>query len=529
MERQEPPSLISMEAVLHSMASLGMGAEMVNPFIDLMYDLLRIFLPRSPVSAAASLSADSSSPSGGSEDRLSALPNAILRDIISRLPVKDAARTAVLSSCWRPLWRSAPLALVDAHLVRSAGGGDSPPRAGSSSVAAAVSRILEAHRGPFRCVNLTRSSMVAHRAELALWLDLLAAKGVEEFVFVNRPWPLDFPLPSTIFSLVSVKRLYLGAWRFPNTSALPRGTAFPHLLELGLGYVAMEDSDYDFILTRSPVLETLLVYYMSLGHVNLRIISRRLRCVQLCMCNVHDVSMVDGPCLERIFLWETSEHCPLAHHGEMCTRIKFGHAPKLRILGYLVPGVHVLEVGNTIIKVDTRASPRTIVPSVRILGLKVHFEVLNEAKMIPSFLKCFPNIETLHIKSEKSDDKPAGKLSQKFWQEASGIECVQSHIKEIVFHEYSGEPSELAFLKFILENAQVLRKVLIVSVQGSLSSPTSEDNAGAKLMQDLSSVKMANENCRLVILKSSIPRGGSFWNCQVASNFDVADPLYYCY
>ncbi|CAL4955633.1 unnamed protein product [Urochloa decumbens] len=519
MERQEPPSMISMEAMLHSMASLGMDAEMVNPFVDLMYGLLRTFLPRPPVSAAAYLSADSSSPGGGSEDRLSALPNAILRDIVSRLPVKDAARTAVLSSRWRPLWRSAPLALVDAHLVQSAGragSGDSPLRAGSSSVAAAVSRILEAHRGPFRCVNLTRSSMAAHPVELALWLDLLAAKGVEEFVFVNRPWPLDFPLPATIFSLASVKRLYLGAWRFPNTSALPRGTAFPHLLELGLGYVAMEDSDYAFILARSPVLETLLVY-MCLGHVNLRIISRRLRCLQLYMCNVHDVSVVDGPCLERILLWEASDDCPLAHDREICTRIKFGHAPKLRILGYLVPGVHVLEVGNTIIKVETKASPRTIVPSVRILGLQVHFEVQNEAKMIPSFLKCFPNIETLHIKSEKSDE-PAGKLSQKFWQEASGIECVQSHIREVVFHEYSGEPSELAFLKFILENAQVLRKMLVVFVQGILSSPTSGDDAGAKLMQDLSSVKMANENCRLVILKSSIPRGGACWNLELPSS-----------
>ncbi|RLN24826.1 FBD-associated F-box protein [Panicum miliaceum] len=205
MDRQPP--LITMETMLHQMASHGMGAEMVNPTLDLMYDLLYNFLPCPPVSAASFLSADSSPTGGGSEDRLSALPDAILRNVVSRLPAKDAARTAVLSSRWRPLWRSAPLALVDAHLLQSAGGEDSPHHAGSGSVAAAVSRVLEAHRGPFRCVNLTRSSMGANRAELALWLDLLAVKGVEEFVFVNRPWPLDFPLPTTIFSLASVKRL----------------------------------------------------------------------------------------------------------------------------------------------------------------------------------------------------------------------------------------------------------------------------------------------------------------------------------
>ena len=326
------------------MAIHGVGAEMLNPATDLMYDFVHSLLPFPPVSAAASLSAISSSPGGGSEDRLSALPNAILRDVVSRLPAKDAARTSVLSSRWRPLWRSAPLVLVDAHLLQPAGGEDAPLRAGSGSVTAAVSRVLEAHRGPFRCVNLTRSSMGAHRAELALWLGLLAVKGVEEFVFVNRPWPLDFPLPATIFSLASVKRLYLGAWGFPNTSALPRGTAFPHLLELGLCCIAMEGRDLNFLLARSPILQTLVVY-LSQKDVNLRIISRSLRCVQLCVSIVHDVSVVDAPRLERLLLWDT------VSVDKVRTRIKFGHAPKLRSVGYLMPGVHVLEVGNTIIKV----------------------------------------------------------------------------------------------------------------------------------------------------------------------------------
>ncbi|PUZ55971.1 hypothetical protein GQ55_5G256800 [Panicum hallii var. hallii] len=517
MERQPPPPLITMETMLHQMASHGVGAEMVNPAMDLMYDLLHSFLPCPSVSAASSLSADCSPSGGGSEDRLSALPDAILRNVVSRLPAKDAARTAVLSSRWRPLWRSAPLALVDAHLLQSAGGEDSPHHAGTGSVTAAVSRVLEAHRGPFRCVNLTRSSMGAHRAELALWLDLLAVKGVEEFVFVNRPWPLDFPLPTTIFSLASVKRLYLGAWGFPNTSALPRGKAFPHLLELGLGCIAMEDRDLNFLLARSPVLQTLVVY-ASQKYVKLRIISRSLRCVQLCMCIVHDVSVVDAQRLERLFLWEATSD------EKVGTRVKFGHAPKLRFVGYLMPGVHVLEVGNTIIKAETRASPRTIVPSVKTLALNVHFGVRNEAKMIPCFLRCFPNIETLHIKSEETD-QPAGKLNQKFWKETSGIECVQSHIREMVFHECRGERSELAFLKFILENAQVLREVVILFVKGSLSSG---DNAAAKLNKDLSSVKKASENCRLVILESSISRGGTCWSCKVASDFDVADPFYCC-
>ncbi|KAF8696795.1 hypothetical protein HU200_036432 [Digitaria exilis] len=433
------------------MVSNSVDAELLDPAMDLVYELLRIFLPRPPVSAAASFSAHSSSPGGGSEDRLSALPDEILRNVISRLPAKAPALALRAARSPGPFPLRPPHPQLHGRAPRRARALAPPPR----------------------------------------------RQG--------------------IFCLPSAKRLYLGAWRFPNTAALPRGTAFPHLLELSLGCMALEDRDLDFILARSPVLES-FVLYSSQKAVNFSIISRSLRCVQLCMCIVRDISVVNAPRLERLFLWEMIPR-PCRH--KVRTRVKIDHAPNLCLVGYLVPGVHTLEIGDTIIK----ASPRTIVPTVKTLALMVHFEVRNEAKMIPSFLRCFPNTETLHIKSEETD-QPAGKLNQKFWKETSGIDCVQSHIREMVFHEYRGERSELAFLKFMLENALVLQKMIIIFVNGSLSSG---NNAAAKLMNGISSVKKASEKCRVVLLESSLSRGSSPWDYQAASNLAVADPFYWCY
>jgi hypothetical protein len=46
----------------------------------------------------------------------------------------------------------------------------------------------------------------------------------------------------------------------------------------------------------------------------------------------------------------------------------------------------------------TMVSPSTIIPRVQIVALDVNFEICNDAKTVPAFIKCFPNIETLHIK-----------------------------------------------------------------------------------------------------------------------------------
>jgi hypothetical protein len=50
-------------------------------------------------------------------DRLSLLPDALLRDIVSRLPIKDVVRTAVLSRRWRPLYAAPSVSFVRCSLI----------------------------------------------------------------------------------------------------------------------------------------------------------------------------------------------------------------------------------------------------------------------------------------------------------------------------------------------------------------------------------------------------------------------------
>jgi hypothetical protein len=49
------------------------------------------------------------------------------------------------------------------------------------------------------------------------------------------------------------------------------------------------------------------------------------------------------------------------------------------------------------LQAGTQVSPNTIVSSVQMLALSLHFGIRNEVKMLPSFLRCFPNAEALCI------------------------------------------------------------------------------------------------------------------------------------
>lgn len=77
--------------------------------------------------------------------------------------------------------------------------------------------------------------------------------------------------------------------------------------------------------------------------VRLRLTSKHLRCVQVAFCHVENITVVDCPNLERLFLWGFMDQ------GSCGIRFKVGHAPKLHQLGFLEPGVHMLEIGDTVV------------------------------------------------------------------------------------------------------------------------------------------------------------------------------------
>nr|XP_051229495.1 F-box/FBD/LRR-repeat protein At5g22660-like [Lolium perenne] len=427
-------------------------------------------------------------------DHASRLPDALLGNIVSRLPVKDAARTAALSRRWRGVWRSTPLVLTSADLLPAT---------------SAVSSVLAAHPGPFRCVHLTSARM----PEFHGLLQILATKGAQELLLVNGRWPHVLVLPSTFLRMATLTRLYLGLWKFPDTAAVPRASFFPNLLELGLCSVAMENRDLDFILDRSPVLETLCVQGDML-RLRLCLVSQSLRCVQI-IGSFEEIFVVYAPHLERLIHSQGNKASYQNKNGTpdvTCTKVRIGHSPSCTCWD-----TWSWTQEST---AGTRVSPRTMVPSLRILAMEVRFDIRNDAKMIPSVLRCFPKVETLHIKSGKTHQS-TGKLNLKFWHESgSTIECIHSCIKRLVFRDFQGGRSELAFLKYFFESALVLQEVVILLAAGLASM----EEVRSKV-ESLVPMRRASGAFSLLFNVSSDPQEDYIQSFKRGSDFSLRNPF----
>ncbi|CAO2186416.1 unnamed protein product [Urochloa humidicola] len=90
----------------------------------------------------------------------------------------------------------------------------------------------------------------------------------------------------------------------------------------------------------------------------------------------------------------------------------------------------------------------------------------------------------------------------------------------MVFHDFRGEQNEIAFLKFVIKSAPMLRTLMIVYAHGYLSSM---DEATSKA-KALFARKRANDRCLLAVCESA-HGGGALWNFQNGSDFSCQDPF----
>jgi hypothetical protein len=113
-------------------------------------------------------------------------------------------------------------------------------------------------------------------------------------------------------------------------------------------------------------------------------------------------------------------------------------------------------------------------------------------------------------------------LNLKIWQRANPIECVQSHLRTLAFHELQGRHNEFDFLKFIAENARKLERMFIVMKSELTYAERQVVFAGVGALY---SAHWASRDCTVQYTISSLPVGSSTWNFPAGSELSLDDPF----
>uniref|UniRef100_A0A0E0LJA9 F-box domain-containing protein n=1 Tax=Oryza punctata TaxID=4537 RepID=A0A0E0LJA9_ORYPU len=377
-------------------------------------------------------------------DFISDLPDAILSEIIARLPTKEAGSTQVLASRWRNLWRSTPLNLDYRRL-----------RARKDALAGAVSRILSTHPGPCRRLCISTYQLLHWPDAVDAWLRSDALDNLEELEFFleclyTERYMRPRPPPASIFHFsYSLRVATIGKCHLMDATV--QMLHFPKLKHLGLEDVIISEGSLHSMIAGCPVLECLLLVRAA-GFRCLRINSASLISIGVDILyflaeqiQFGELIIDHAPLLEKLV--------NLGVRNELDVSII--SAPKLETVGCLCEQFchrhSRFTFGTTVIKGVKNESLPEVVHNVKTLAVSV---LLLDVDKVVDILRCFPCLENLYFKSCELTPKIVWRKKYRNLTKSLDI-C----LKTVVFEDYRGIWAEVHFAQFFVLNARVLESM----------------------------------------------------------------------
>ncbi|XP_051184753.1 F-box/LRR-repeat protein 25-like [Lolium perenne] len=322
---------------------------------------------------------------GGGPDRISDLPDAVLGEIISLLPTKEGARTRILASRWRNLWRSAPLNLDCYELTTTWG-----------ELAGVVSRILSSHQGPGRCFRIPCGFLPYEAATVDSWLQSPAIDNLQELRFSYPMLHNQSPLPllpesflrfSTTLRVATIEHCHL-------LDSIVQGLQFPQLRQLTLSIVRISECSVPHVIAGCPALECLMIRdcfgfrRLGINSISLRSVGVHAECYRDEL-NFGELIIENAPCLEKLL--------HLGCTGDLHVSVIF--APKLETMRCCSNPTTKTSFGSMVIQGLRIDGLTTVVRTIKFLSVDMDKFCLDT---IINLMRCFPCLEKLYIQVASS-------------------------------------------------------------------------------------------------------------------------------
>lgn len=184
------------------------------------------------------------------QDIISTLPDDVIDQILTHLPIRDAVRTSVLSNKWRYKWTTLPNLVFNRECVSEAFEDSSVIRRKLLTI---VDHILLLHSGAINMFHLSHIGPVSVTT-LDKWILYLTRSSIKELELVIRGVAQPYKLPWCLFSCQSLHYIALYKCCIDPPSAIK---GFKNLKILSLDKVTMTQDAFENLISGCPVLEDL--------------------------------------------------------------------------------------------------------------------------------------------------------------------------------------------------------------------------------------------------------------------------------
>ncbi|KAF3446264.1 hypothetical protein FNV43_RR11443 [Rhamnella rubrinervis] len=383
-------------------------------------------------------------------DRISSLPSHIMEQILSRLPIRDAVRTGILSSKWRYKWAELPHLVFDNQCVSFSSQDQAVVK---NKLLSIIDHVLLLHFGPIHKFKLSHRDLLAVN-DIDRWILYLSRSSIKEFVL--EIWKGQrYSMPSCLFSCQNLTHLELFNCLLKPPLSF---NGFKSLKTLDLQHITMAQHVFDNMISGCPLLEKLtLMNFDGFTHLNIE------------APNLKEFDV--GGVFEDVGFKNTF-HLAVISVGLYANGLKgaLGDSSNLHKFFDHLPLLQRLEIQSYFLKylavgVVLRNLPKPCV-NLNYLSVRISLNDLEEISTAICLLRSAPNLQELEILARTEERTDMGTVTN-FW-EHDYCNCSLTQLKLVKVTGIYGTKTELELINFMLSTSPVLEKMIVkpASVNG---------------------------------------------------------------
>ncbi|KAK9715251.1 hypothetical protein RND81_06G152800 [Saponaria officinalis] len=393
----------------------------------------------------------------GNLDTISSLPDELLANILSFLPTLSAVQTSILSSRWRHLFTlTRNLSFNDREYFGTASLAQCEER--KLSFERFVYGVLALHRtSPIHKFSLKlKKTLIYDCSHLLLWTSAAILKGVQhlDLDIVNHP----NALPTCILNCQTLTILRIHT--FGYDLSVPGVVCLPNLKTLDLHYIRFLDGDsVKRFFVGCSQLKELVVSNCQFTTDHVRVSATKLQKLDLNCCSGHVV--IDAPNLANLSHVCTDFIGVDVKNLRSLISIKLTFdSPQVQVLCDIIRGAVnarelILDCGAAKFLAVTEDNP---IPTYsKLKRFELDYCYRDTWKYLMVWLANSPQLEIIIfgeglIKMDDTEDELHPDVA---------LPPFSCNVKIIEVYWFGGHKQELLLLKYLLENAGVLQKLIL--------------------------------------------------------------------